>query len=206
MHAGLQHVGLVNIVADERLVPELIQEESTPQHMADAVARMLIDPVYYDQIRVGPRWSAKAARRCRRVSEGCRGRQGIACDMNKDLKIYKRLFTYLRPYKARIGWSVVFMGLTSVLISAQAYLVKPVLDKVILAKDMDLGLYLPPALVLVTILKGGAAYARDYMMGWVGQRIVNDIRDNSTRTSSHCPFPISPGRRPGSSSPASSMM
>ena len=97
--------------------------------------------------------------------------------MKKDLEIYKRLLTYLRPYKARLGWSVVFMGLTSLLISAQAYLVKPVLDKVILAKDMGLGLYLPPALVLVTILKGGAAYARDYMMGWVGQRIVNDVRD-----------------------------
>ena len=97
--------------------------------------------------------------------------------MKNDLTIYKRLLTYLKPYKARLGWSVFFMGLTSVLISAQAYLVKPVLDKVILAKNMDLGLYLPPALVLVTILKGGAAYARDYMMGWVGQRIVNDIRD-----------------------------
>jgi subfamily B ATP-binding cassette protein MsbA len=97
--------------------------------------------------------------------------------MRNDLKIYTRLFTYLKPYKARIGWSVVFMGLTSALISAQAYLVKPVLDKVILAKDMGLGLYLPPALVLVTILKGAAAYGRDYMMGWVGQRVVNDIRD-----------------------------
>ncbi|MCK9419458.1 MAG: lipid A export permease/ATP-binding protein MsbA [Nitrospirae bacterium] len=97
--------------------------------------------------------------------------------MKNDLTIYKRLLTYLKPYKARLGWSVFFMGLTSVLISAQAYLVKPVLDKVILAKNMDLGLYLPPALVLVTILKGGAAYARDYMMGWVGQRVVNDIRD-----------------------------
>jgi len=53
VHAGFKHVGLVNIVADERLVPELIQEQSTPQHMADAVTRMLIDPVYYDQIRVG---------------------------------------------------------------------------------------------------------------------------------------------------------
>jgi len=53
VHAGLKHVGLVNIVADERLVPELIQEGSTPQHMADAVARMLMDPVYYDQIREG---------------------------------------------------------------------------------------------------------------------------------------------------------
>ena len=53
VHAGLQHVGLVNIVADARLVPELIQERSTPRHMADAVARMLTDPGYYDQIRVG---------------------------------------------------------------------------------------------------------------------------------------------------------
>jgi lipid-A-disaccharide synthase len=53
VHSGLKHVGLVNIVADERLVPELIQEELTPQHIADAVARMLTDPVYYDQIRTG---------------------------------------------------------------------------------------------------------------------------------------------------------
>ncbi len=93
------------------------------------------------------------------------------------MEIYKRLLNYLKPYKMRIVWSVVFMGLTSALISAQAYLVKPVLDKVILAKNLKLGLLLPPALVLVTILKGGAAYARDYLMGWIGQRIVNDIRD-----------------------------
>jgi len=93
------------------------------------------------------------------------------------MEIYKRLLTYLTPYKARLAWSVLFMGLTSVMVSAQAYLVKPVLDKVILAKNMELGYLLPPALVLVTILKGSAAYGRDYLMGWVGQKIVNDIRD-----------------------------
>ena len=93
------------------------------------------------------------------------------------MEIYKRLLTYLRPYKARLGWSAIFMLLTSAMISAQAYLVKPVLDKVILAKNMQLGLLLPPALVIVTILKGIASYGRDYMMGWVGQKIVNDIRD-----------------------------
>jgi len=94
------------------------------------------------------------------------------------MEIYKRLLTYLTPYKARLAWSVVFMGLTSALVSAQAYLVKPVLDKVILAKNMELGLLLPPALVLVTIFKGAAAYGRDYLLGWVGQKIVNDIRDH----------------------------
>jgi subfamily B ATP-binding cassette protein MsbA len=93
------------------------------------------------------------------------------------MEIYKRLLTYLTPYKARLAWSLVFMGLTSAMVSAQAYLVKPVLDKVILAKNMELGLLLPPALVLVTIFKGAAAYGRDYLLGWVGQKIVNDIRD-----------------------------
>jgi len=97
--------------------------------------------------------------------------------MKSDMEIYKRLLVYLVPYKGRLAWSVVFMALTSALVSAQAYLVKPVLDKVILAKNMELGLFLPPALVLVTILKGIAAYGRDYLMGWVGQKIVNDIRD-----------------------------
>jgi subfamily B ATP-binding cassette protein MsbA len=93
------------------------------------------------------------------------------------MEIYKRLLKYLKPYKVRLLWSFICMGFTSALISAQAYLVKPVLDKVILAKDLELGLYLPLALVLVTLLKGGAAYGRDYFMGYVGQKIVNDIRD-----------------------------
>lgn len=93
------------------------------------------------------------------------------------MEIYKRLLTYLTPYKARLVWSVMFMGFTSALVSAQAYLVKPVLDEVILAKNMKLGLLLPPALVLVTLLKGIAAYGRDYLMGWVGQKVINDIRD-----------------------------
>ncbi|HEX9020528.1 MAG TPA: lipid A export permease/ATP-binding protein MsbA [Nitrospirota bacterium] len=93
------------------------------------------------------------------------------------MEIYKRLLTYLKPYKMRIVWSLVFMGLTSAMVSAQAYLVKPVLDKVILAKNMKLGLLLPPALVIVTLFKGATAYGRDYMLGWIGQKIVNDIRD-----------------------------
>lgn len=97
--------------------------------------------------------------------------------MNTDKEIYKRLLTYLVPYKVRIIWSVIFMGLTSALISLQAYIVQPVLDNVFLNKNMKLLLFLPGALMVVVILKGAAAYARDYLMGYIGQRIVNDIRD-----------------------------
>jgi ATP-binding cassette, subfamily B, bacterial MsbA len=93
------------------------------------------------------------------------------------MEIYKRLLTYLRPYKMRLLWSLTFMGITSGLISLQAYLVQPVLDRVFLNKDTKLLLLLPPALLVVVILKGAAAYARDYLMGYIGQRIVNNIRD-----------------------------
>jgi ATP-binding cassette, subfamily B, bacterial MsbA len=93
------------------------------------------------------------------------------------MEIYKRLLTYLKPYKLRLFWSLVFMGITSGLISIQAYLVQPVLDSVFLKKDVKLLLLLPPALMIVVILKGAAAYARDYLMGYIGQRIVNNIRD-----------------------------
>jgi len=93
------------------------------------------------------------------------------------MEIYKRLLVYLKPYRTRILWSVVFMGITSGLISLQAYIVQPVLDNVFLNKNMKLLLLLPPALMIVVIIKGAAAYARDYLMGWIGQKIVNDIRD-----------------------------
>jgi lipid-A-disaccharide synthase len=50
---SVNHVGLVNIVAGKRLVPELIQQEAAPQNIADAVARLLSDPDYYSQVREG---------------------------------------------------------------------------------------------------------------------------------------------------------
>ncbi len=50
---GLAHVGLVNIVANQRLVPELIQHEVTPQKIADEVSCMLNDPAHYKRIRTG---------------------------------------------------------------------------------------------------------------------------------------------------------
>jgi subfamily B ATP-binding cassette protein MsbA len=93
--------------------------------------------------------------------------------------IYKRLLKYLKPYTNRLFWSMGFMILSSALTAALAYLVKPVVDKVFLdiQNHMMLLYLLPFAIVLVVALKGAASYARDYLLGYIGQRIVNDIRD-----------------------------
>ncbi len=93
------------------------------------------------------------------------------------MEIYKRLLIYLKPYKMRLIMAAVFMLLSSAMISAQTYLVKPVIDKVIIGMDWELGRWVPLALIIVSILKGITWYGRDYFMGYVGQKVVNDIRD-----------------------------
>lgn len=45
------HVGLVNIVAGRRVVPELLQEEVTPGNIANAVFDVLSDPARHQQVR-----------------------------------------------------------------------------------------------------------------------------------------------------------
>jgi subfamily B ATP-binding cassette protein MsbA len=93
------------------------------------------------------------------------------------MELYKRLLTYLLPYRARLVGAGLFMLLSSAMISAQSYLVKPVIDKVIIGQDWELGRWIPAVLIVVSLLKGITWYARDYLMGYVGQKIVNDIRD-----------------------------
>jgi lipid-A-disaccharide synthase len=48
---GVQNIGLVNIVAGKRIVPELVQQESTPENMADALTAMLSDPAQLQRVR-----------------------------------------------------------------------------------------------------------------------------------------------------------
>jgi len=48
---GMKNVGLVNIVAGKRIVPELVQKESTPENMEEAITTMLNDPIQFKQIR-----------------------------------------------------------------------------------------------------------------------------------------------------------
>ncbi len=51
MIVDVDHIGLVNIVAGKRIVPELVQQEATPQNMADAMSVLLADQGRYDKVK-----------------------------------------------------------------------------------------------------------------------------------------------------------
>jgi subfamily B ATP-binding cassette protein MsbA len=67
-------------------------------------------------------------------------------------------------------------GLVAVLTGAYAWLVRPVLDGIFIEKNGDLLLVLPLALLGVAILKALFSYGQTYLMAYVGNRVVADIR------------------------------
>jgi lipid A disaccharide synthetase len=44
LHKSIPHIGLPNVLADRRIVPELIQRDATPEAIADHALKMLNDP------------------------------------------------------------------------------------------------------------------------------------------------------------------
>ena len=47
---GIKYLGLANIIADREVMPELLQQAFTPQHLAERLERYLTDPVCRDQM------------------------------------------------------------------------------------------------------------------------------------------------------------
>jgi len=51
MLVDVKHIGLVNIVAGEKIVPELVQHDATPEKIAGAMTEIMGNPEYYKQIQ-----------------------------------------------------------------------------------------------------------------------------------------------------------
>lgn len=98
--------------------------------------------------------------------------------MIKDLfKLYRRILTFVRPYFGRIILAMVCMIIVSAFSGAIAFLVKPVLDDIFINKDATKLFIMPVLVAAIFLLKGFFDFAQAYLMAWVGQRVIRDIRD-----------------------------
>jgi ABC-type multidrug transport system fused ATPase/permease subunit len=95
--------------------------------------------------------------------------------MNKK-HIYVRLLEYTRPYFPRLFAALGCMVLASVFTVIPPWLLKNVVDDVLIAKKMDVLNVLTIGLVLLFTGKGIASYGHQYLMNWVGQHVVMDLR------------------------------
>jgi len=67
-------------------------------------------------------------------------------------------------------------ALVAALSGAYAWLVKPVLDEIFINKNETLLLVLPLALFTVSVLKSAFSYGQNYLMNYVGNQVITDIR------------------------------
>ncbi|MDP1768216.1 MAG: lipid A export permease/ATP-binding protein MsbA [Nitrospirota bacterium] len=87
-----------------------------------------------------------------------------------------RLYLYLKPYRVRLGAAFACSGMVAAFSGAYAWLVKPVLDEIFINKNESLLLVLPLALFTVSVLKSAFNYGQNYLMNYVGNQVITDIR------------------------------
>jgi subfamily B ATP-binding cassette protein MsbA len=93
------------------------------------------------------------------------------------MKHYLRLLKYLDPYRFRLGAAFICALLVAGLSAAYAWLVRPVLDGLFISKDESLLLVLPLAILAVAVFKGVFNYGQNYLMNYVGNQVIGDIRE-----------------------------
>ena len=94
------------------------------------------------------------------------------------MDIYRRLLPFLRPYLFRAFIpAVICMVLFSATNGALPFLVEHVFDDIFAQKDLDALRTLPLIIILTFSLRGVCNFGHVYLMEYVGQRIVEDLRN-----------------------------
>ncbi|MCC8185505.1 ABC transporter ATP-binding protein [Cloacibacillus porcorum] len=89
---------------------------------------------------------------------------------------YLRVLKYCIPYKKLLIYAVICMALSAIAAITPPWLIKNVVDDVLIRKETYMLNLLCFSVVFLYILKAVFTYANLYLMTWVGQKVVIDIR------------------------------
>lgn len=89
---------------------------------------------------------------------------------------YLRLLKYCTPYIGRLAAALSCMLVASILSIVPPWLLKNVVDDVLIKKQMDILNMLALGVIAIYTLKAIFSYIHMYLMTWVGQKVVIDIR------------------------------
>ncbi|HAT71324.1 MAG TPA: ABC transporter permease [Elusimicrobia bacterium] len=92
--------------------------------------------------------------------------------------LVRALIQYLKPYKARLLQAAVSMIALAAIKNAVIYISGPVIQGVFVNKDMGMLRTIVIALPGLFVLRMAVEYINAYLMSWVGQRVVQNIRED----------------------------
>ncbi len=91
-------------------------------------------------------------------------------------EILKRLYRVIFPYQHKLLIAMLAMICVAAFTGAQSYLVKDLLDKIFMEKNIFFLKMLPLVVVIIFFLKGVAYYIYTLLLEQVGQSIIRDFR------------------------------
>jgi ATP-binding cassette, subfamily B, bacterial MsbA len=113
-----------------------------------------------------------------------RPRQKKNRDMTSELsktptpwQIYKRLLGYARRYKALMLVASVGMIIEAFSAAMFTWMMKPVIDETIVARNPEFEYTLPLGIILLFTIRGIATFVTDYGMARSGRSVVRDLRN-----------------------------
>jgi len=88
-----------------------------------------------------------------------------------------RLLGYLKPYKKRFVYSMFCMVFVALFQSLLMLLIKPAIDKIFANHQKEYVLPIVAGIVTAGFLKFFFSYMQNYLLAWIGQKVVKDIRN-----------------------------
>jgi len=92
--------------------------------------------------------------------------------------LVRALIVYLKPYKARLIQAAVSMIVLAAIKNVTIYISGPVVKGVFLDKDMHMLRMIVIGLPFLFLLRMMVEYTNGYLMSWLGQKVVQDIRSD----------------------------
>ncbi|MBE6074427.1 MAG: lipid A export permease/ATP-binding protein MsbA [Selenomonas ruminantium] len=93
------------------------------------------------------------------------------------MKNYRRLLQYMRPYLKQL-----FLAIICIIIAAGCnlylpWIIKDMIDKVLAEKDMMMLNVICVGIVVVFLVRGIFYYGQSYLVSYIGQKVIIDVRE-----------------------------
>ncbi len=93
------------------------------------------------------------------------------------MALYRRILEFLIPYWRKLVIAMICMAFVGASSALYAYVVKNVIDDIFVRKDATMLLLIPLGVLALFFVKGFFSYFQQYLMGYIGQRIITNIRN-----------------------------
>lgn len=92
-------------------------------------------------------------------------------------RLYLRLLGYVKPYWRTFAASLLGMAVSAATEPLLPALLKPMLDGTFVHKDDTVIRFTPILILVIFFLRGIASFVGTYAIGWVGNKVVMDLRE-----------------------------